>query len=281
VALAVAFTIVVTAAVHGQGRARGTEPVPRASGGHARDRWERLGEVCTADSDPVGARVLHDYGAIFAAANSVTPPPVCVFSSEADVSAFQASLSTKKSRIGGVEIELQTAAMDALHDAIDQASGSSLRITPRGGSIAAKRSFADTLRLWNSRFIPGLDHWVARGRIKKKDADAVREMPLVEQMRQVLEWESEGMFFSTGRNRPIMTSVALPGASQHLSLLALDVEQAPDTRVRRILNQHGWFQTVVDDSPHFTFLGLDEGDLPARGLRRVARGGFEYWVPAL
>jgi hypothetical protein len=36
---------------------------------------------------------------------------------------------------------------------------------------------------------------------------------------------------------------------------------------------------VQSDLPHFTFLGLSETDLPARGLRRVNVGEQAFWIP--
>ena len=39
--------------------------------------------------DVVARRVLEDYGAIFVASSKVTPPPVCVFTSEEQVAQFQ------------------------------------------------------------------------------------------------------------------------------------------------------------------------------------------------
>ena len=62
-------------------------------------------------------------------------------------------------------------------------------------------------------------------------------------------------------------------------MLALDVEHFADERVRRILARHGWFQTVLSDLPHFTYLGLEEKDLPARGLRSVISGKQLFWIP--
>jgi hypothetical protein len=35
----------------------------------------------------------------------------------------------------------------------------------------------------------------------------------------------------------------------------------------------------LSDLPHFTYLGLRERDLPARGLRRVESAGQTFWVP--
>jgi hypothetical protein len=51
--------------------------------------------------------------------------------------------------------------------------------------------------------------------------------------------------------------------------------------VREIFFRHGWFQTVLSDLPHFTFLGVREKELPALGLRRVEECGQTFWVPDL
>ncbi len=104
-------------------------------------------------------------------------------------------------------------------------------------------------------------------------------MPLSEQVRAVLDLEKDGIFFSKDFSKSILYSIAAPGTSQHLAMLALDVEQFADERVRRILARHGWFQTVKSDLPHFTYLGLEEKDLPARGLRPVISGKQLFWIP--
>jgi hypothetical protein len=49
--------------------------------------------------------------------------------------------------------------------------------------------------------------------------------------------------------------------------------------VREILAKHGWFQTVLSDLPHFTFLGLKEKDLPKNGLKSVVVDGQTFWIP--
>jgi hypothetical protein len=51
--------------------------------------------------------------------------------------------------------------------------------------------------------------------------------------------------------------------------------------VRGVLARHGWFQTVRGDLPHFTFLGVRERDLPARGLKRLDERGQSFWIPDL
>lgn len=254
--------------------------------GAAQNRLVQMGgpeihHPCRTDSASLAATIFREYGSVFAAARSVVVPPVCIFTSDTEVADFQARLDTKRARIGSAEIELQSAAMDTLLRAVEEAKERGLRITPLDGSVAGRRSFADTLRIWNSRFLPALNYWVARGRIGKGAAERVRLMPINEQVAQVFVWEADGLYFSTGKNRPIMSSVAPPGTSQHLSLLAFDVVQAGNAKVRRILNQNGWFQTVVNDTPHFTYLGVPESELPSRGLRKVVRGGVAYWIPKL
>jgi hypothetical protein len=94
-----------------------------------------------------------------------------------------------------------------------------------------------------------------------------------------LELERAGLFFSKDLSKSILRSVAAPGASQHLAMLAFDATEFQDARVRDVLARHGWFQTVLSDLPHFTYLGLEERDLASRGLRRVEEFGQTFWVP--
>ncbi len=101
-----------------------------------RARKMKLETVCDT-TNPVSRRVLEDYGAMFLAASSVTPPPVCVFQSEAEVSEFQRDATYTAAIIGGDQIELQPAAMSALMTAREEARALGLNITPRGGSEAA------------------------------------------------------------------------------------------------------------------------------------------------
>jgi hypothetical protein len=238
-------------------------------------------EVCNVNKDPIAARVFRDYGSIFVTSESVLVPSKCVFDSPATTTEFQSRMKLSGQRIANADITLQSEAMKALNVALQEASERQLRITPLDGSIAGLRSYEDTVKLWNSRFYRALDHWQRRGRISKEDADAARDLTAYEQVPLVLKWEERGIWFSTGFSRSILTSVAAPGTSQHLSGLAFDVVEYRDSRIRAILNKHGWFQTVASDEPHFTYLGNDENELPARGLKPVVRGGYKYWIPAI
>jgi hypothetical protein len=242
---------------------------------------ERFAFVCPVDGSVTLRHVLREYGAIFAAGPTVKIPERCMFRSEDEVQQFQAKLKTRADIVSGTPIELQEAAMSALLQAVTEANAMGLRITPLDGSIAGRRNFADTVRIWNSRFLPALTHYVWTGGIPMTEAEAVRWWEFEKQAEKVLEWESRGYYFGTGRRGPIFASTAPPGTSQHLSLLAFDVVQYGSPGVRKVLNKHGWFQTVVNDGPHFTFLGLSESELPNRGLKAVSRGRYTYWVPNL
>jgi len=242
-------------------------------------RGVSLDDFCPAD-DAVARRVLEEYGAMFVA-EGVSLPPTCVFGSEEEVERFQREAEWRAEKWDGATVELQPAAMGALVGAREETRAAGLRLTPRGGSEAGRRSFEDSLRLWRSRCDPALEHWCARGRLRTDEAGRVRGLQPREQVAAVLELERGGLFFSKDFSKSILRSVAAPGASQHLAMLAFDAAEFADARVRRLLARRGWFQTVLSDLPHFTYLGLPEADLPARGLRRVESGGQTFWIPEL
>jgi len=240
-----------------------------------------LSRVCPVDTDPVAARVFADYGAIFVSNNGGDLPTRCILESEAAVQAFQTYLQPQIVSIAGVEVKLQKRAMQALLAARADAAKKGLAITPRGGASASTRSFATTLALWNSRFFPALRHWTNRGKIKPDEAANAQSAPIGQQAAIVLAWEEKGYFFSKDLSKSILYSVAVPGASQHIFMLALDVEQFGNKQVRKILSDHGWFQTVKSDLPHFTYLGVTRDELPALGLEAVTAGGQEFWIPKM
>jgi hypothetical protein len=229
--------------------------------------------------DPVARRILNEYGAVFFASGGATPPPVCIFAGAEEVESFQRAASASAQEIGGVLIELQPAAMRALLAARVEAQAEGLDITPRDGSESARRGYADTVRLWNSRLLPALEYWRAQGRLSDAEVGRVKSLPVREQVGAVLELERAGVYFSRDFSKSILYSVAAPGASQHLSLLAFDAAEYADGGVRRILARHGWFRTVRSDCPHFTYLGLPESRLPAHGLKQLKTGDGEFWVP--
>jgi hypothetical protein len=235
--------------------------------------------VCPIDKSVVAKRVLSEYGAMFVSSEKVTAPPTCLFRDDAEVSTFRSSVGTGFVIINGFQVQLQKPAADALNGAIADSLTQGVRIHPLDGAVAAGRSYSDSVRLWNSRFEPALRYWTRRGRISADDASAVAEMPLEQQIEKVIEWEDQGMRFGTNRANSIFASTAPPGASQHLSLLAIDIAPPITPTIIALMNSHGWFQTVKGDRPHFTYLGLTEKELPGRGLKALVFDGTQYWVP--
>ena len=230
-------------------------------------------------SDLVARRILEEYGAVFVASKKVMPPPVCIFSSEQEVTQFQERAGYKTERIGFDDIELQPESMKALMKAREEAQKEGLDITPRDGAEAARRTYADSLQLWDTRFLPALDYWLAQGRLTEAQVARLKGLPLHDQIAEVLELEKGGVYFSKDLAKSILYSIAAPGTSQHIAMLAFDVNEFDIPRVREILAKHGWFQTVLSDLPHFTFLGLKEKDLPKNGLKNVEVDGQTFWIP--
>lgn len=231
-------------------------------------------------TDEVGKRMLKEYGALFVNRGGAVVPDTAVFHDTAEVDAYQAALRVSSEIVGGIKIELQEPAMKALAAAVSEAGESGKSITPRG-SDASKRTYDGTVRVWADRVNPGLTHWVEKGRISSADAARVRALSPYEQIPEIFKLEAQGIYFAKDLSKSIIYSGAPPGTSQHLSMLALDVEEHGDAVVREILGRHGWFQTVVSDLPHFTFLGVKESELVGLGLRKVVDGGRSYWVPDL
>jgi hypothetical protein len=122
-------------------------------------------------------------------------------------------------------------------------------------------------------------HWVEKERITQEQADAIRELPPFKQVPEVFALEEQGIFFAKDLSKSIIYSVAPPGASQHLSLLAFDVAEFDNARVREILADNYWYQTVTSDLPHFTFLGVAESELADLGLRLVENSSRRFWLP--
>jgi hypothetical protein len=229
--------------------------------------------------DMVINRILREYGSIFVVNEKVLPPPVCMFTSAQEVESFQKKVGFVSAEIAGTRIELQSAAMQALLQAREEALQKGLNITPRDGSEAARRNFADTIRLWKSRFEPACEHWQKQGRLSAEQVEELKSLPVKEQIREVLLLEKQGIYFNKFFNNSILYSVAAPGTSQHLSMLALDVNEFENAEVRKILAKYGWFQTVQNDTPHFTFLGHKQEDLGKLGLKEVATRSGKFWIP--
>jgi hypothetical protein len=228
-------------------------------------------------TNSVERRLLAEYGAVFVA-QGVQPPPKIVFKDESELAVFQSGLSVSAENIAGFNMELQSTAMDDLQMALAEAKESRLAVSPRGAD-SARRSYEETVGLWESRVTPALKHWVGKKRLTQSEADRIEALSPYEQVPEVLKLEDLGLFFAKDLSKSIIYSVAPPGTSQHLSMLAFDVKEHENPRVRQVLAKHKWFQTVVSDLPHFTYLGIEESELPNRGLEKVIESGRSFWIP--
>ncbi len=228
--------------------------------------------VLPAADGGLDVRLLAEYGAVLVAGNRVTVPLRSMFLSEEEVANFQSSL-----RISGGKYKLQAVAAEALAAARADARRHGRRISPAGVDAAA-RTYEDTVKLWRSRVELALRHWLLQRRLDTEAASDIRSLAPREQTLAILRLEQQGMFFGAGFARSILSTVAPPGTSQHLVLLAFDVKEHRDPAVRGILERHGWYQTVAGDAPHFTYLGVSKGRLQSLGLRAVREGDREYWV---
>lgn len=234
-------------------------------------------------TSPVEVRLLREYGAIFL--TRATPPPVVIFKDSEEVEAFQSSLSIASSVLGEHCVELQSMAMESLLAAAEE-------VKKRGGTLSARaadsgrRSYQDTVTLWTRNVTCGLEQWQSEGCISPEQAEQIMKLAPAKQVAVILDLEDrEQFYFGTFFDKSILYSVAAPGASQHLAMLAFDVAEFEDQVVERVLAEQGWHRTVVSDVPHFTYLGYGADELPALGLRQ-ARWPYKgrdylFWVPAL
>jgi hypothetical protein len=232
-------------------------------------------------NDRVCLRLTAEYGSLFAAnAQKVLLPPHLIFRNESEVGRFQQRAGISSEVIGGIRVELQPEALKAFLAARTEARQHGFNITPRG-SNSSRRSYADTVSLWQERVNDALAYWTSHDRLTKSEAQRLRSLSVNKQVPIVLALEARHLFFGTGHRKSILESVAAPGSSQHIAMLALDIAQYDDPRVREILARHGWFRTVRNDEPHFTYLGVEQSVLPLRGLRRETSGGMVVWIPRI
>ncbi|MFL6213423.1 MAG: hypothetical protein ACJ74J_05950 [Blastocatellia bacterium] len=242
-----------------------------------------LREMAGRFTSPVERRLFAEYGAFFV--TTAAPPPTIIFADAAEVEAFQAQLAVSRARLGDYEVALQAEAMDALIRAASEMNDREGQITARAADSGG-RSYQDTVNLWNRNVTRGLDHWQSEGRLAPERVEQIRRLAPKDQVAVVLDIEdNERVYFGTFFDRSILYSVAAPGASQHLSLLAFDVAEYQDAEVEEALGRFGWFRTVPNDLPHFTYLGHSADSLINLGLTHVERSygdqQYGFWVPDL
>src|SRR5262245_28381035 len=243
----------------------------------------RLVELASSVSSRVEKRLFAEYGAVFA--TTATPPPAIIFENSSQVNAFQSTLTLKTGIFGDYEIKLQEEAFNALSGAAAESARIGFNVTARAADSGG-RSYDDTVKLWLRNVSRGLEHWERESKIAPERSKAIRDLMPVEQVGVILDLEeNEKLFFGTFLDRSILYSVAAPGASQHLSMLAFDVTEYDNPEVKGVLGKHGWHRNVPNDLPHFTYLGHYEAVLPVLGLRYMEQpcGDRVYgiWTPDL
>ncbi|WP_193196123.1 D-alanyl-D-alanine carboxypeptidase family protein [Nostoc sp. MG11] len=194
--------------------------------------------------------LLRAYGAAFVNPDTeIKLPQKDIFANEQETQEFQDTLIMGQVD-GTKDCYLQKSAADALNKARSSYRGASLTLQniplkSGYGSGDCTRSFATNLRFW---------HKYANNQILAR----------VQQ----------------GKETKILGLVAPPGTSQHLWGLAIDL-RASNQRQKQALNQNGWFQTVENDIPHWTYIGLREENLSQFGFKNQVVRGITYWVTPL
>lgn len=186
--------------------------------------------------------LLKTYGAALIEPNHIAKlPSTVLLNNEQETQAFQNTLTMVKVNDTN-DCFLQAAAANALNQARSQEN---IPLKSGYGSGDCTRTYATNLRFWHK----------------------YANQNTLEKVKQ-------------GQETTILSTVAPPGASQHLWGLAIDL-RISNQKQRQTLNQHGWFQTVVNDIPHWTYLGLTEQDLMNSGLINHIERGISYWVTPL
>ncbi|MEH2287993.1 D-alanyl-D-alanine carboxypeptidase family protein [Nostoc sp.] len=186
--------------------------------------------------------LLRSYGAVFINPDmKIKLPQKDIFANEQETQEFQATLTM--GHIDGTnDCFLQKPAADALNKARTQQQ---IPLKSGYGSGDCTRTFNTNLKFWNK---------YANNQVLAK----------VQQ----------------GKETKILGLVAPPGTSQHLFGLAIDLRVGSKEQ-RKALNQNGWFQTVENDVPHWTYVGLSEENLRLFGLKKQAIRGINYWMTPL
>ncbi|MEM7554458.1 MAG: D-alanyl-D-alanine carboxypeptidase family protein [Cyanobacteria bacterium P01_A01_bin.84] len=186
--------------------------------------------------------LLKSYGAAFINKQpGIKLPKKVIFSNDQETRNFQATL-TKGTVKGTRNCTLQKPAAEALNKA-----RSRVRIPLKSGytNSDCMRSYAITNRFW-------------RKYANSKTLDLVRQ----------------------GKEKRILGIVAPPGSSQHLWGLAIDLRVSSQAQVKA-LNDNGWYRTVENDKPHWTYVGSPKAKLKELGFHNKVIRGVTYWLTPL
>ncbi|MBO3458208.1 D-alanyl-D-alanine carboxypeptidase family protein [Aetokthonos hydrillicola Thurmond2011] len=186
--------------------------------------------------------LLRAYGAAFVNKEpDIKLPPKVIFANEEETKEFQYTLVMGKVDNTN-DCYLQQHAAEALNKARSQVA---IPLKSGYGPSDCTRTFETNTRFW---------HKYANN-------------STLEKVRQ-------------GKSTDILGLVAPPGASQHLWGLAIDLRVSNPAQ-KQALNRNGWFQTVENDVPHWTFVGQPQEKLVEFGFKDKVVRGVKYWLTPL
>ncbi|MBR8836117.1 MAG: D-alanyl-D-alanine carboxypeptidase family protein [Stigonema ocellatum SAG 48.90 = DSM 106950] len=186
--------------------------------------------------------LLREYGAAFVDKNpEIKLPQKVIFANARETKEFQATLTMGKVN-NTSDCYLQEAAAEALNRTRSQVQ---IPLKSGYGTSDCTRTFDTNLRFWH----------------KYANDSTLEKVRL-------------------GKETAILGIVAPPGASQHLWGLAVDLRLSNDLQ-KQALNQNGWFQTVENDLPHWTYIGQPQEKLVELGFKNKIVRGISYWLTPL
>ena len=170
--------------------------------------------------DATERRILKEYGAVFLANSAVKIPSRFMFDNPDETDKFQSSVQSSAQIIGGTRVTLQAAAMEDLLKAVAAAKAQKqpLTISPNGPEKeASRRTYEETVRLWNDRITTGINHWKSHANRKGRkltndEGSKLASLSGLTQVKEVVRLEAEGFLFSTYKDKTIFASVAAPGS---------------------------------------------------------------------
>ncbi len=233
-----------------------------------------LHQICDP-AEPVSAAILAQYGALYVSDAQLILPSNCIPTRQ-ELAAFSRRVVFESRNIDGIQVSFQKPALDAFLTAREAAAARGLSIRPNGTN-ATLRDYETTVEIWQRNLQAGINvHSAAAERRAELLSPEIRLSIAV-----VLELEKKGLLLGSGGGKSILQVAAPPGTSQHISGLAVDIVEHEDARVRQIMADNGFYQTIANDFTHFTYLGLKSDQLAAVGLAPRVIEGRPFYVPVL
>ncbi len=210
-------------------------------------------------SKAVEKAILEEYGAVYIS-KMATFSDTCRFKDEAAVTKFTGQFKVATNKFSFGDFYLQSTAKISLENVFSKL----------GGYINVARNCNDP-----GNCTSGINNDWSLRTYKQTEDNWNNNLP------SDLQGKTEEWIVVN--KRYYMRSYAIPGASQHNLGLAIDVNNKGakicNDNCEKVLNDNGWFRTVITDAYHFTYLGYKETELPSKGLKKVINNNKAYWIP--